>query len=229
MDQRAYKEGNQYEEDLDDIDFGNYKGIFYDDDPTTKYQDPETGAHFDFDDIWMRLSKIKHEKEATSHYQDEAKLSAKEKLRMQLNLPINPKNGASKHARIETEYSDPEDDEEMSILDERMTFDKENINDSNMDEHYLQTEVQQDDMDLLKGIDFKNKFADQMQNPDMLFHRRNHGNDISNPIKFMHKIHQTEEDEENVELIDQDFGLDNLWNFNEDKTNLLEALNSKVS
>jgi hypothetical protein len=63
MDQRVYTEENEYEEDLDDIDFGNYKGIFYEDDPTTKYQDPETGAHFDFDDICRRLSEIKVAKE----------------------------------------------------------------------------------------------------------------------------------------------------------------------
>jgi hypothetical protein len=44
----------------------------------------------------------------------------------------------------------------------------------------------------------------------------------------MHKIHQTEEDEENVELIDQDFELEEFCNFNEDKTNLKDALNSKV-
>lgn len=63
MDQRVYTEENEYEEDLDDIDFGNYKGIFYEDDPTTKYQDPETGAHFDFDDICRRLCQIKFAKE----------------------------------------------------------------------------------------------------------------------------------------------------------------------
>lgn len=59
MDRRAITEGDEYEEDLDDIDFGNYKGIFYEDDPTTKYQDPETGAHFDYDDIWQRIIQIK--------------------------------------------------------------------------------------------------------------------------------------------------------------------------
>ena len=42
---------------------GNSVGIFYEDDPTTKYQDPETGAHFDFDDICRRLSEIKFTKE----------------------------------------------------------------------------------------------------------------------------------------------------------------------
>lgn len=63
MDRRAFTEEDEYDEDLDDIDFGNYKGIFYEDDPTTKYQDPDTGAHFDFEDICSRLSKVKKIKE----------------------------------------------------------------------------------------------------------------------------------------------------------------------
>lgn len=59
MERRAFTEEDDYEEELDDIDFGNYKGIFYDDDPTTKYQDPDTGAHFDFNDICKRLNNVK--------------------------------------------------------------------------------------------------------------------------------------------------------------------------
>lgn len=59
MDRRVHTQEDDYEDDLDDIDFGNYKGIFYDDDPTTKYQDPETGAHFDYKDICHRLYDIK--------------------------------------------------------------------------------------------------------------------------------------------------------------------------
>lgn len=47
---------NKYEdEDLDDIDFNNYKGVFFEDNPSNKYTDPETGAHFDFGDICKRL------------------------------------------------------------------------------------------------------------------------------------------------------------------------------
>jgi len=49
---------NQYQEDLDDIDFDNYKGVFFEDNPTTKYTDPQTGAHFDFKDICKRLGII---------------------------------------------------------------------------------------------------------------------------------------------------------------------------
>eukprot|EP00826_Nyctotherus_ovalis_P036645 TRINITY_DN3270_c0_g1_i11.p1 TRINITY_DN3270_c0_g1~~TRINITY_DN3270_c0_g1_i11.p1 ORF type:complete len:263 (+),score=30.68 TRINITY_DN3270_c0_g1_i11:80-868(+) len=46
-----------YEEDLDRIDFDNYKGMFYDD-PDQKYQDPITGAHFDYLDMCSRLIKL---------------------------------------------------------------------------------------------------------------------------------------------------------------------------
>ena len=48
-----------YEEDLDCIDFNNYKGMFFHDDPGQKYQDERTGAHFEYNDICKRLQKIK--------------------------------------------------------------------------------------------------------------------------------------------------------------------------
>jgi hypothetical protein len=228
MARRVFTEENEYEEDLDNIDFGNYKGIFYDDDPTSKYQDPDTGAHFDFTDISTRLSKIKQKRLWVNQNKAETKMSAKEKLWMQLNMNVRGAKGNSKHARVETEYSDPEDDE-MSILDEHYSYEKENINDSNMDEHFNFTGAQHDDMDKYnKELEFKNKFADPIDNNEMLFHRRDHGNDLLNPMLFMNKIHQTEEDEENVELIDHDFELEEFCNFNEDKTNLKDALNINV-
>jgi hypothetical protein len=59
MDRRVFTEENEYEDELDNIDYTNYKGIFFDNDPTTKYQDPETGAHFDYYDICNRLQKLK--------------------------------------------------------------------------------------------------------------------------------------------------------------------------
>ena len=49
------KAGNKYDEDLDDIDFNNYRGIYFDDEPGRKYQDPNTGAHFNFKDMFQRL------------------------------------------------------------------------------------------------------------------------------------------------------------------------------
>lgn len=43
---------------MDDIDFANYKGIYAEDDTDQKYTCPETGAHFEFNDICRRLQKV---------------------------------------------------------------------------------------------------------------------------------------------------------------------------
>lgn len=48
-----------YEEDLDCIDFQNYKGMFYNEDAGLKYQDEATGAHFEHKDMCRRLNKLK--------------------------------------------------------------------------------------------------------------------------------------------------------------------------
>lgn len=45
-------------DDMDDIDFANYKGIYAEDDTDQKYTCPETGAHFEFNDICRRLQKV---------------------------------------------------------------------------------------------------------------------------------------------------------------------------
>ncbi len=50
-----------YEEDLDQIDFNNYKGMFFGDDPGQKYQDKVTGAHFEYHDMCKRLRRLQHE------------------------------------------------------------------------------------------------------------------------------------------------------------------------
>ena len=36
----------------------NYKGIYFNDDPNSKYTDPETGAHFEYRDMVARLSQV---------------------------------------------------------------------------------------------------------------------------------------------------------------------------
>jgi hypothetical protein len=46
--------------DIDNIDFNDFKGIYFDEDPNRKYQDPETGCHFEYSDLCKRLSKLKH-------------------------------------------------------------------------------------------------------------------------------------------------------------------------
>ncbi|CAI2387529.1 unnamed protein product [Moneuplotes crassus] len=39
----------------------NYKGIYIDDEPGEKFQDPETGAHFDYKEIYDRLLEVEKE------------------------------------------------------------------------------------------------------------------------------------------------------------------------
>jgi len=47
-----------YEDDIDDIDHEEYKGIYFNDDPSKKFQDEATGAHFDYGDMCKRLHRI---------------------------------------------------------------------------------------------------------------------------------------------------------------------------
>jgi len=50
----------------------NYKGIYFDDDSGQKFQCPETGAHFEYVDMYRRLSKIlKKRVEADADAEDE--------------------------------------------------------------------------------------------------------------------------------------------------------------
>jgi hypothetical protein len=53
---------------------------------------------------------------------------------MKLNQQTMQPKKNDKNKRVETEYSDPEDDEEMSVADERHYQNKENMN-FNFDEH----------------------------------------------------------------------------------------------
>ncbi len=54
-----------YEEDLDRVDLNNYKGMFFQDDPGRKYQDTQTGAHFEFRDMCRRLNHLRRQLPAT--------------------------------------------------------------------------------------------------------------------------------------------------------------------
>lgn len=44
--------------DVDDIDYGNFKGI-YEGEQQEKYYCPKTGAHFEYFDLCKRMSKLK--------------------------------------------------------------------------------------------------------------------------------------------------------------------------
>lgn len=50
-----------HDSDIDDIDYQNFKGIYYGDD-NKKYQDPVTGAHFEYYDLCKRLSRLKEKR-----------------------------------------------------------------------------------------------------------------------------------------------------------------------
>lgn len=45
----------------DEINHDNYKGIYVDEEPGQKFQDPETGAHFDYKEIYDRLIEVENE------------------------------------------------------------------------------------------------------------------------------------------------------------------------
>jgi hypothetical protein len=46
------------DDDVDNIDFANYKGIYAEDESEQKYTCPVTGAHFEFNDVCRRLTKL---------------------------------------------------------------------------------------------------------------------------------------------------------------------------
>ena len=45
-------------DELEDVDLQNYKGIYFNDDPSRKYQDKATGAHFEFNQMCARLQTV---------------------------------------------------------------------------------------------------------------------------------------------------------------------------
>ena len=61
---------NDYKEDLDNIDFNNYKGIYFGDD-TKKYTCPHSGAHFQFQDMCIRMLKLADKRNNYEKYIDD--------------------------------------------------------------------------------------------------------------------------------------------------------------
>ena len=55
------EEGDDYGEE-DEINHNEYKGIYIDDEPGQKFEDPKTGAHFDYQDIYEKLLEVEIEK-----------------------------------------------------------------------------------------------------------------------------------------------------------------------
>jgi len=112
MAKREKVDGVDYEEDLDQIDFNNYKGMFFNDDPGQKYQDEVTGAHFEYHDMCRRLKRIQQqvqieeisdsEAAPPTELEGEVKKPAKESGQaihnihnvLAINLPKESRNGA---------------------------------------------------------------------------------------------------------------------------------------
>mmetsp|Transcript_7991 Transcript_7991/g.12352 ORF Transcript_7991/g.12352 Transcript_7991/m.12352 type:complete len:94 (+) Transcript_7991:155-436(+) len=71
--------------DIDNIDFENFKGIYFEEDPNRKYQDPSTGCHFEYFDLCKRLAKLKQ---------------LRKRLDEQLGLPPESPPERANHNRI---------------------------------------------------------------------------------------------------------------------------------
>jgi len=61
------KQQINYEEDLDHIDFNNYKGCFYNKNTDNKYLDEVTGSHFNYFDMCLKLELLKKRLNAERH------------------------------------------------------------------------------------------------------------------------------------------------------------------
>lgn len=72
----------------------NYKGIYFEDDSGVKYQDPETGAHFEYLDMYRRLKKVlnqrkKQEAEETGRETEEPSKPREKSLEVSLKHKLN--------------------------------------------------------------------------------------------------------------------------------------------
>lgn len=59
-------ESDYLEDSEEDVDHNNYKGIYFDEEPGQKFQDPETGAHFEFKSMCLMLEQVKVERRQAS-------------------------------------------------------------------------------------------------------------------------------------------------------------------
>jgi len=55
-------DSDYYDDSEEDCDHENYKGIYFEDEPGSKFQCPITGAHFEFENMVHLLENIKEER-----------------------------------------------------------------------------------------------------------------------------------------------------------------------
>jgi len=58
MKKKADKKIEREDSDVDDLDFQNFKGIYFKEE-SAKYIDPKTGAHFEYYEFCKKLSRLK--------------------------------------------------------------------------------------------------------------------------------------------------------------------------
>jgi hypothetical protein len=81
MDEDEDSDGHKAKDsDVEELDFNNFKGIYFNDDPNRKYQDPETGCHFEYNDLCRRLVDLK---------------ALRKEIDKELGLPLTPKPPAA--------------------------------------------------------------------------------------------------------------------------------------
>lgn len=79
------KQEIDYKEDLDHINFDNYKGCFYNKETEQKYFDELTGAHFNYFDMCLKLNQLKKQPEQENKLKKprpsvDSQLKTKEKI-----------------------------------------------------------------------------------------------------------------------------------------------------
>ena len=86
-----YNDSSDQEEENDEdqyVDHQNYKGIYIDEDPGSKFQDPETGAHFDYSEMVNRLQEVEVEMRK-SQERDQATIKKNKELLQNNENEIN--------------------------------------------------------------------------------------------------------------------------------------------
>ena len=74
---------SEADEQEEQIDHNNYKGIYFDDEADVKIRDLETGAHFDYNEMWKILEDVEKDR------RDKEK---KEQMNEKDNIDISTKN-----------------------------------------------------------------------------------------------------------------------------------------
>eukprot|EP00347_Sterkiella_histriomuscorum_P023853 403333160 len=109
VEQNNQNKNEMGDSDVDDIDFENFKGIYFGDDPNKKYTCPVTGAHFEYYDLCKRMISLKElrvkiDKElgipdterSQKNQKDQSKQNQEDFTKVMINNDIQQKQKSSK-------------------------------------------------------------------------------------------------------------------------------------